>query len=449
LNNSIVQDALTEVTWAIGDLPAKLGLNHIEATVLYLSATVVSVFIFLALVLLKDGKVSAHLLSDNDEIPTEYTEALDASEFRGTTSLQALCCLVFFMLLFRHILVLREIDHLLFDWTIIIALTLVGWIAAITSTRSIIIPFNVALLIFLAALLRFGNHEAEWYFSVSSWFTEYFPYKVSPVKLSTGVLVFFVSGVVSLHFLRVFNGRRKKAVLKDGNHGIDPVAIEKLAVIASTLVGLILAMMATGVSIPTITIVTGLLAAGAGFAAKDVLSNIAAGVVLLWDGSFKVDDVISIDGGGYGWIDKLTLRHAVIKDRNDVSILIPYTKLIGSTIQNWTHNSDTVRLKIDIGVDYSTKDLGLAKDALTRAARLSNGRVLTDPAPRVTVIAAGSSAIQLQVRFWISDPKEGIRNVMSDVLEGMIRELKLANISIPFDTLDVNLKSFPSASESE
>jgi len=231
-------------------------------------------------------------------------------------------------------------------------------------------------------------------------------------------------------------------MLLGNNDGIDPAALEKLSLILSLIAALLITMFISGVSIPTITVATGVLAAGIAFAAKDILSNIAAGVMLIWDGTFKVNDVISIDGGGYGWIDRLTLRHAVVKDRNDVNILIPYTKLAGSTIQNWTHDSDTVRLKIDIGVDYGCT-LEDAKNCMLRAAVTADKRVLQDPGPKVTVIAAGDSSINLQLRFWINDPKNGIRNVMSSVLEAMIGELKENSINIPFNTIDVNLRSTP------
>jgi len=372
---------------------------------------------------------------------SEQTDYKLKSGVFGTSEISALVVLTVCLLITRHILVLMGQAHVPFNWAIVLVLLLIALFASLTATGSLIFAVASFLTVLFCGLVRFGDHSSDWYSGLTRWFaSEYFPYDVTPDVLTTGVLVFVICSLYSLHTLRVLNERRKKAVLSGDNYGIDPVAIEKLAAIASVVIGLLLAMAATGVSIPTITVITGLLAAGIGFAAKDVLSNIAAGVVLLWDGSFKVDDVISIDGGGYGWIDKLTLRHAVIKDRNDVSILVPYTKLIGSNIQNWTHGSNTVRLKIDIGIDYDA-DVSIAKEVLTRATRISNERILDDPSIKVTVIAAGASAIQLQVRFWINDPKEGIRNVMSDVLQSIISELKAANIRIPYDTLDVNLKT--------
>lgn len=363
------------------------------------------------------------------------------SALTGVDYVVALVALVVALLVSKHITHLMGASERLFDLSLIFTFTLLVMSTTILADFSLRSGMVLSLVVILVSILRFANESSEWFVGVRAWFVEYFPYEVEPKKLATGVLVFLLVSSTSYYFVRSFNERQKARVLDNRSVGIDPAAIQKLSFVFALIAGLLLSMIATGVSVPTITVVTGVLAAGIGFAAKDILSNIAAGVVLIWDGTFKVDDVISIDGGGYGWIDSFTLRHAVIKDRNDMSILIPYTKLIGSTIQNWTHNKNTVRLKIDIGVDYETADLNRAKEALLNAARTSDERVLDEPAPRVTVIAAGESAIHLQLRFWISDPKEGIRNVMSNVLEGMISELNKAEIRIPFNTMDVNLVS--------
>lgn len=344
------------------------------------------------------------------------------------------------MAIARHIAGLLGQSTTPFDTVLAITLSFSALFGALLTTGSGVFSAALFVVMFLSSTLRFVGGGSSWANSIDQWLKSYFPYQVSGAELTTGLIVFMFSAVHSLYFVRTFNQGRREAVERGKNVGIDTEALEKLAYAVSIIAGMIFAMLATGVSLPTISLITGLLAAGIGFAGKDILSNIAAGIVLIWDGSFKVGDVISMDGGGYGWIDRLTLRHAIIKDRDDMSILIPYTRLINTTIQNWTHEDQTkVRLKIDIGIDYGTESLEVARTALIRAA-MKPQRVLKDPSPRVNVMAAGESAIQLQVRFWISDPKSGIRNVMSEVLEGMIAELKAEKINIPFNTIDVNLK---------
>lgn len=344
-------------------------------------------------------------------------------------------------LLARHVSLVLQFDVLPFEISLVFLFCSAVLVCSVAALGSLTLAAILAALTALNAVLRFSNEEGPFFISLEEWFLEYFPYDVEPKVFATGGMAFLFVTMSSLYFIRLANRRRKYRLLVDQGAGIDPAAIEKLSFILAFLIGLLVAMFATGVSIPTITLVTGVLAAGVGFAAKDILANIAAGVLLVWDGSIKLNHVISIDGGGYGWVEKMTIRHAVIMDRNDVSVLIPYSKLINSTIQNWTHNDDKVRLKIDIGVDYKTGDLGVVREAMLRSVS-GDERVLEIPAPKALVISAGPSAIQMQLRFWIGDPKNGIRNVMSNVLERMLVEFGHSGISIPFDQLDVNVRSF-------
>ena len=83
-----------------------------------------------------------------------------------------------------------------------------------------------------------------------------------------------------------------------------------------------------------------------------LLSNYVAGMLLLWDKSVKLDDVISIGNSRTGEVKDITMRYMIIEDRNDVQFLVPHTQLINSTFENWTRTSRKVRLKLDIGVAY-------------------------------------------------------------------------------------------------
>lgn len=344
------------------------------------------------------------------------------------------------LLLCRNVVLVMKQDTSPFDTSLIVSLALAVLVGSSLLIQSRFVVAVSSIIVLLSAVFRFRGAQRDWANPVEAWVKEFIPYSGGdPQVLATGVITFCLVGITTLFFVNKYNRKRKVNVAAGRNIGIDTNSLEKLAYLISACVGIIFTMLATGVSLPTVSLFTGLLAAGIGFAAKDILSNIAAGILLIWDGSFKVDDVISIDGGGYGWIDKLTLRHAVIKDRNDVSILVPYSTFLSSTIQNWTHdNRNEVRLKIDIGIAYETKSIAKVRNILIESA-LKVPRVLPSKPPKVNIIAAGDSAIHLQLRFWINDPKEGIRNVMSSVLEHMISDLKVANIEIPFNTLDVNL----------
>jgi small-conductance mechanosensitive channel len=53
----------------------------------------------------------------------------------------------------------------------------------------------------------------------------------------------------------------------------------------------------------------------------------------------------------------------------------------------------------------------------------------------------GDSAIEMELRFWISDPENGISNVSSAVRIAIWDTFKEHNVEIPFPQRDIHIKS--------
>jgi len=68
---------------------------------------------------------------------------------------------------------------------------------------------------------------------------------------------------------------------------------------------------------------------------------------------------------------------------------------------------------------------------------------LTDPAPNVLLMGFGDSSVNFEIRFWISDPRNGIQNIRSQVLLSIWDNFKEHDIEIPFPQRDYHLRSLP------
>src|SRR5690606_18137012 len=98
--------------------------------------------------------------------------------------------------------------------------------------------------------------------------------------------------------------------------------------------------------------------------------------------------------------------------------------------ENWSHSNNLLRLHAPVGVAYGS-DLDQAM-ALAVQAASDTPRVLAEPPPRCLILEFGDNSIQLELRFWINDPRAGIHNVRSDVFK-RIWDLYAANgIALPF-----------------
>jgi small-conductance mechanosensitive channel len=205
----------------------------------------------------------------------------------------------------------------------------------------------------------------------------------------------------------------------------------------------LLGLNAAGVDLTALTVLTGAMGLGLGFGLQAIASNFVSGFVLLLDKSIKPGDVISFTGTtgtsteNFGWVEALRGRYVVVRDRDGVATLVPNQNLIVNPVINWSYSDPQVRLKLPVRISYSD-DPELALKLLTDAAS-EVARVLRDPAPVSRLMHFSDSGIDLELRFWISDPQEGVNNVRSDVNRAIWREFKEHGITIPVAQHDVRM----------
>ena len=208
----------------------------------------------------------------------------------------------------------------------------------------------------------------------------------------------------------------------------------------SVLIGL----NAAGLDLTTLNVLTGAIGIGLGFGLQSIAANFVSGFVLLMDRSIKPGDVISFTGmpgtatEGFGWVEELRGRYVVVRDRDGVSTLVPNQNLITNPVINWSYSDPRVRLKLPVRVSYQS-DPELAMQLMLQATT-GHPRVITDPAPVARLMSFGDHGIDLELRFWIPDPQEGVNNVRSDVNRAIWRLFKQHGIVIPVAQREVKLE---------
>jgi small-conductance mechanosensitive channel len=203
------------------------------------------------------------------------------------------------------------------------------------------------------------------------------------------------------------------------------------------LIGLsiLMGLNAAGVDLTALTVLTGAIGLGLGFGLQSIAANFVSGFVLLMDRSIKPGDVISLSGQSgtstenFGWVQELRGRYVVVRDRDGVEMLVPNQQLISNAVINWSYTDPRIRLKLPIRVSYRD-DPELALNILLMACE-GQARVLREPAPVSRLMHFSDSGIELELRFWISDPQEGVNNVRSEVNRAIWRLFKEHGITIP------------------
>jgi small-conductance mechanosensitive channel len=203
------------------------------------------------------------------------------------------------------------------------------------------------------------------------------------------------------------------------------------------LIGLsvLLGLNAAGVDLTALTVLTGAIGLGLGFGLQSIAANFVSGFVLLMDRSIKPGDVISFSGQSgtntenFGWVHELRGRYVVVRDRDGVETLVPNQQLISNPVVNWSYTDPRIRLKLPIRISYQD-DPELALTVLIAACE-GQRRVLHEPAPASRLMHFSDSGIELELRFWISDPQEGVNNVRSEVNRAIWRLFKQHGLTMP------------------
>ena len=202
-------------------------------------------------------------------------------------------------------------------------------------------------------------------------------------------------------FIGIWASRRTSAVLRDwltSSSRIDrtlaPIlaALVRYAILTLTIV---VTLGNFGVETTSIIAVLGAAGLAVGLALQGTLSNVAAGLMLLFLRPFKVDDWVEAAGVS-GSVSEIGLFTTIIDTFDNVYVSIPNSAIWTSNIINHARYG-TRRLDLDIGVSYES-DLDVVENTLMGLAE--DPRVLADPAPRFLVVGYGDSAINVRLRAY-------------------------------------------------
>jgi len=223
--------------------------------------------------------------------------------------------------------------------------------------------------------------------------------------------------------------------------GVTPAAgvlFGKLFRIVLFTVAVVVALNSVGIDLTAFAVFSGAVGLGIGFGLQKVFSNLISGVILLMDRSVKPGDVIAI-GKTYGWINNISARYVSVITRDGIEHLIPNEELISQRVENWSFSNRLVRLNIPTGISYGSDVQKAMELAIESASEVD--RVLVDPPPICHLVEFGDSSVNLDLRIWINDPRNGITNVKSQVMMGIWKKYHEHGIAFPFPQRDLHIKS--------
>ena len=193
----------------------------------------------------------------------------------------------------------------------------------------------------------------------------------------------------------------------------------------------IMALQNLGVELLPLVAGLGVAGAGVALATQGVLSNLVAGLSIIFAKPFKVGEYIAI-AGVEGAVESITLFSTTLAHADRSRVVIPNRKIVGEIL----HNYGRVRqLDLTVGVAYDT-DLTAAL-AIIREVLAASPRVLQDPAPVVAPLHLGESAVALAVRPWVLVEDQGAAS--GEVCAAVLEAFRTRGVVMPYPQREVHL----------
>jgi small-conductance mechanosensitive channel len=254
-----------------------------------------------------------------------------------------------------------------------------------------------------------------------------------PIRVSNIIIAFLViliARLINWMLVNLFLYRYYKR--KEVNIGSQH-AINQLLQYVIFIIAIFIALDRIGVNLTLVWAGAGALLIGVGIGLQQTVSDFFSGLLLLFERSVEVGDVLEVEGL-IGTVKKIGLRSSQIQTRANITVIIPNSKLTSEKVINWSHFDKRARFSISVGVAYGS-DTQLVKELLIKVAN-AHKHVIKYPPPFVRFTNFGDSSLDFELLFWSREFMR-IEDVKSDLRFEVDQSFRENGVTIPFPQRDV------------
>jgi small-conductance mechanosensitive channel len=215
------------------------------------------------------------------------------------------------------------------------------------------------------------------------------------------------------------------------------VAVASLVRYVILVVGFIVILQTAGIDLSSVTVIFGALGVGIGFGLQNITNNFVSGLIILIERPIKVGDRIEA-AGITGDVVKISMRATTIITNDNISIIIPNSEFVSSTVINWSHTDRDVRFNFPVGVSYKEDPENIKKLLLQVAGE--NSGVLKQPSPDVLFSEFADSAMNFNLRVWTRKYTDRPGILKSQLYYEIHKKFKENGVEIPFPQHDIHIK---------
>jgi potassium efflux system protein len=222
--------------------------------------------------------------------------------------------------------------------------------------------------------------------------------------------------------------------------GIDRGSREAVAILTKygvIFIGTVVLLQIWGLDLSSLALIASALGVGIGLGLQNITKDFGSGIVLVFERPIQVGDFVEF-GEFQGTVERIGARSTEIKTLDQISIIVPNSRFLEQEVINWSHRNPVSRIRIPVGVAYSS-DPAQVREVLLAVSH-HHSKVLSMPAPQVFFVGFGDSALNFDLLVWIAEPHRQLV-IKSDLYFSIEAKLRDRDIEIPFPQRDLHIRS--------
>ncbi len=252
-------------------------------------------------------------------------------------------------------------------------------------------------------------------------------------RLITALVVFVLFLVLAALFKR---GLRRALERRSADKELT-VLLPRLALWAIIALGIVVSLQQVDFDVTAFLAGLGVIGFTVGFAIQDVSKNFIAGLLLLLQQPFEIDDVIQV-GDFSGTVKTIDLRATELRALDGKTILIPNAEVFTSAIINFGRYPQR-RVELTVGVAYES-DLEKVKQVTLDTLKSIPSVSEASSPPQVIFNQFANAAINCTVYYWIDTTKIGFADAQDQGVRLLKRAYEQHGIELPYPTQVIHLR---------
>jgi small conductance mechanosensitive channel len=250
-------------------------------------------------------------------------------------------------------------------------------------------------------------------------------------RVATALLILIIGILIARRIARSFDGLLGKRAMEPPLRAVLVRAVSGLFV----MLALLIALQNLGVEIVPLLAGLGVIGVGASLAMQGVLSNIVAGLTIIFTRPYRIGEYISINGVE-GQVEEVTLFSTKLSHSDHSLVIVPNRKIVGEIL----HNYGVMRqLNLTAAVPYGS-DLDKVLELVTSVLS-KNSRVLNEPTPVIGVTMLADSSIEIAIRPWVKVADYVFAG--AEIYQALLTTFTAAGIASPLPQREVRLLNAP------